>query len=150
MALPEIRFAWRVQLSDTGRGVDAATNLVGLLHPSESLERLYLRLLAWALWYSPELRFGPGLSTPDAPALFADDLIGRKTTWILANPASAEKVNHVVRHNQGATVGAIFDGKGSWERFLEGSRSFKGMEQVEFVRVDEQFLGAIAEQLQER
>lgn len=150
MALSEIRFSWRVQLSDTGRDVSAGAQLVGQLHPSETLDRLYLRLLAWAIWYTPTLRFGPGLSEPDEPALYDEDLTGRRTVWIGINPEAAEKVSYAVRHNHGASIAAAFAGIQEYARFVEGSRSLKGVETVEFARVDEAFLAELAEKLQER
>ena len=150
MALSEIRFSFRINLSDTSREVSAQAALVALLHPEETLDRLFLRVIAWALWYTPTLRFGPGLAEPDSPTLFDEDLTGRRTAWIGANPASAEKLNYAVRHNHGALVGAAFAGRAAYDRFLEGSRTFKGLETVEFARVDEAFLEALAERLQER
>ena len=150
MALPEIRFSFRINLSDTSRDVSAEATLIALLHPEETLERLYLRVIAWALFYTPTLHFGPGLSEPDTATLFDEDLTGRRTVWIGANPLSAEKLNYAVRHNHGALVGAAFDGQESYARFLDGSRSFKGLESVEFLRVDSAFLATLAEEMQER
>lgn len=150
MALSDIRFSWRVQLSDTGRDVSADATLVALLPPTETLDRLYLRLLAWAIWFTPTLRFGPGLAEPDAPGLFDEDLTGRRTVWVGVNPPSAEKMNYAVRHNHGARIGAAFAGHTAYAGFLEGSRTLKGVETVEFVRIEEAFLAALAEALQER
>lgn len=150
MALPETRFQFRVQLSDTDRRVDANQTITVLLHPSETLERMYTRLIAWALWWTPELKFGPGLSDPDAPALEALDLTMRRTIWISVDPPSAEKVNWSVRHNHGAQVGAAFSGAAAWNRFVEGSRTIKGTDTVEIARMDEAMIAAMAEELQER
>ncbi len=139
-----------MQLSDTERDVAAVAQLVAQLHPSETLDRLYLRLLGWALWYTPTLRFGPGLSEPDEPALYDEDLTGRRTAWIAVNPEAAENVTYAVRHNHGARIAAAFAGIPEYERFLEGSRTLRGVEGVEFARVDDAFLAELAEKLQER
>ena len=64
MALPETRFQFRVQLSDTDRHVDAQQTITVLLHPSETLERMYTRLIAWALWYTPDLKAADALNDP--------------------------------------------------------------------------------------
>lgn len=145
MSLPEIRFQFRVSLSDPERGVDVQQKVLNLsLHPSETLERLYLRLLAWAIFWSPGLVFGPGLSDPDAPALEERDLDGRRTTFLTIDPPTVEKLAFAVRHNKGARVGAIFGSAGAVRRFLDSDPTPHGIDTVEFVRVDERFLEQLA------
>lgn len=51
-------------------------------HPSETDERLMVRLLAFALHAHPELVFGKGLSTEDEPDLWRKDLTGIIELWI--------------------------------------------------------------------
>lgn len=150
MALPETRYQFRTTLSDVERGVSAEQTLIILLHPSEAPERLFLRLIAWALFHVPGLTFGPGLCLPDEPSLFAEDLTGRKTVWIAVNPTSAERMNWAVRHNQGALVAAIFGGEGAWARYLDNSRTQKGTDSVAFALVEEALLAELTERIDER
>ena len=51
-------------------------------HPSETDERLMIRLLAFALHADPELAFGRGIGVDDEPALWKKDLTGAVTLWI--------------------------------------------------------------------
>ena len=150
MALEEIRYHLRVSLSDVSRGVHAEQLLVPALHPSERPERLWLRVVAWALFHTPELTFGPGLSEPNAPALFADDLTGRKSAWIAVNPGDPETIRHAIRHNRDARVGVAFGDERHFADFMEGVRGLKGLEQAEFVAIDEALLERMAESLDER
>jgi uncharacterized protein YaeQ len=144
MSLPEVRFQFRTTLSDPARDVSAEQTLNLSLHPSETMERLYLRLIAWALFWTPGLRSGPGLSTPDEPALYDEDLTGRRTAWIAVNPPAVERMQFAVRHNKGAAIAAVFGSESGYERFLESDRGTKGLDEVEFVKVEERFLAALA------
>ena len=51
-------------------------------HPSETDERMMVRLLAFALHAHEALSFGRGLSTDDEPALWQKDLTGSIDLWI--------------------------------------------------------------------
>jgi len=52
------------------------------LHPSETVERLMVRLLAFALHADERLEFGRGLSTDDEPDLWRKSLTGEIEQWI--------------------------------------------------------------------
>ena len=51
-------------------------------HPSETEERLMVRLLTFALHAHAELVFGKGLSTGDEPDLWLKDLSGNIELWL--------------------------------------------------------------------
>jgi uncharacterized protein YaeQ len=51
-------------------------------HPSETDERVMVRLLAFACNASEALAFGRGISTDDEPALWQKDLTGAIELWI--------------------------------------------------------------------
>jgi uncharacterized protein YaeQ len=51
-------------------------------HPSETEERMMVRLLAFALNADDTLVFGAGLSSDDEPDLWRKDLTGNIQTWI--------------------------------------------------------------------
>lgn len=150
MPLDEIRYHFRVRLADPARGVEAEAQLVPLHHREEPLERFYLRLLTWALFWTPELQIAPPSHDPDAPALFADDPTGRKAAWIAVDPGEASSIGHAVRHNRGAKVGVAFSERAALERFLGTTRGVKGLETAEFLLVDEALLHEMAEALDER
>ncbi len=56
--------------------------LVVARHPSETDERMMVRLLAFALNAGDALTFGKGLATDDEPDLWHRDLTGAIETWI--------------------------------------------------------------------
>ncbi len=150
MALAETRYQFRVTLADVTRGVDAQTVLTLAQHPSETIGRVYLRLLTWAIWYTPRLTAGPGLCEPDEPTFYEDDLTGRRSLWIAVNPARADKVRHAVRHSRGATVAIAFDGLPSLARFRETADGSTELREAEFVVFEEGLVERLAESLDER
>ncbi len=71
-----------LQVSDMDRGYYGGHDLVLAQHPSETDERLMVRLLAFALYADERLEFGRGLSTDDEPDLWRKDLTGLVEQWI--------------------------------------------------------------------
>ncbi len=71
-----------LQISDMDRGYYATHNLTLAQHPSETDERLMVRLLAFALNADDRLEFGRGLSTDDEPDLWQQDYTGDILQWI--------------------------------------------------------------------
>ena len=87
MALKSTIYKVQLSVSDMDRGVYGEHTLTLALHPSETEERLMVRLLAFAL-YAPkdnehgELVFARGLSDTDEPDLWQHDLSGVLVQWI--------------------------------------------------------------------
>ena len=76
-----------LQVSDMDRHYYATHNLVLAQHPSETDERLMVRLLAFALHADERLEFGRGLSDEEEPALWRRDYSGDIELWIeVGNP----------------------------------------------------------------
>jgi uncharacterized protein YaeQ len=69
MALKSTIFKADLQVADLDRGHFADYALTLARHPSETDERMMVRLLAFALHAGPDLTFGKGLSSEDDPAL---------------------------------------------------------------------------------
>lgn len=71
-----------LNVSDLDRQYYGSHPLTIACHPSETEERLMVRLLAFALFASDTLAFTRGLSTEDEPDLWDIDLTGHITHWI--------------------------------------------------------------------
>lgn len=82
MALTATIFKADLTISDMDRGYYATHALVLARHPSETDERMMVRLLAFALNADEALEFGKGLSNEDDPALCRRDLTGLIEQWI--------------------------------------------------------------------
>lgn len=82
MALKSTIFKAELQLADLDRNCYATHSLTLARHPSETDERMMLRLLAFALHGDEAPGFGRGLSTEDEPDLWRKDLTGAIELWI--------------------------------------------------------------------
>ncbi|AHE98932.1 YaeQ family protein [Thioalkalivibrio paradoxus] len=82
MALKATIFKADLQIADMDRSHYGSHALTLARHPSETDERLMMRLLAFCLYASDRLRFGRGLSTEDEADLFDPDPTGLIEHWI--------------------------------------------------------------------
>lgn len=82
MALKSTIFKAELSVADVDRGVYGDHSLTLARHPSETDERMMVRLLAFALHADERLEFGPGLSAEDEPDLVRRALTGEIDDWI--------------------------------------------------------------------
>lgn len=82
MALKATIFKATLQIADMDRHYYADHHLTIARHPSETDERMMVRLLAFALNASEALEFTRGLSTDDEPELWEKTLTGDIKLWI--------------------------------------------------------------------
>lgn len=87
MALKATIYKAALQIADMDRGVYADHALTLALHPSETEERLMVRLLAFVLQAPASnddgaLQFARGLSDSDEPDLWQHDLTGQLMHWL--------------------------------------------------------------------
>ena len=75
-------FRVELQVSDIDRNYYATHSLTVAQHPSETEERMMVRVLAFALNASERLAFGRGVSTDDEPDIWNRDLTGDIELWI--------------------------------------------------------------------
>lgn len=82
MALKATIFKAELQIADMDRHYYQDHALTIARHPSETDERMMVRLLAFALNAAEGLAFGGGLSAEDEPDLWQKDLTGAIRLWI--------------------------------------------------------------------
>jgi uncharacterized protein YaeQ len=87
MALKSTIFKAQLQLADMDRHVYADHALTIARHPSETDERMMMRVLAFALLAPADtlrgaLEFAKGLSDTDEPELWQKDLTGALVQWV--------------------------------------------------------------------
>lgn len=82
MALKATIFKAKLQIADMDRSYYADHALTIARHPSETDERMMVRIVAFALNAGEMLAFGKGLSTDDEPDLWQKDLTGVIEHWI--------------------------------------------------------------------
>ena len=82
MALKSTIYKADLQVSNMDSNYYAAHSLTLARHPSETEERLMVRLIAFAIFASDTLTFGKGLSDEEEPDLWQKDLTGAIEIWI--------------------------------------------------------------------
>ena len=81
MALKATIFRALVNVADTDRAVYLDQTLTLARHPSETDERMMIRLLAWMLNADPDLEFTKGLCADDEPEIWKKALHGAVELW---------------------------------------------------------------------
>jgi uncharacterized protein YaeQ len=82
MALKATIFKAELDVADIDRNYFQNHSLTIARHPSETDERMMVRLLAYALHAHEYLEFGRGLSADDEPDLWQKDLTGAIDVWV--------------------------------------------------------------------
>jgi uncharacterized protein YaeQ len=82
MALTATIFKTELQIADMDRGHYADYSLTLARHPSETDERMMVRLLAFALNASDDLQFTKGVCADDEPQLWERSLSDEILLWI--------------------------------------------------------------------
>jgi uncharacterized protein YaeQ len=82
MALKSTIYKAELQIADMDRHYYGDHSLTIARHPSETDERMMVRVAAFGMFASERLEFCKGLSDTDEPDLWQKDLTGQIETWI--------------------------------------------------------------------
>ena len=134
MALKATIFKAELQVSDLDRGHFATHALTLARHPSETDERLMVRIVAFALDADEALEFGRGLSAEDEPDLVKRDLTGAIELWIEVGLPEERDVRKAAGRAARVKVYAYGRGATLWWRDNEGALS--RLDNVEILFVD--------------
>ena len=98
MALTSTVYNLDVSFADADRGVYEDLALRVALHPSETLEFMLARVLAYCLEYEEGITFSKGgISDGDQPPLWVATPDGRIKTWIEIGTPDAERLNKAAK-----------------------------------------------------
>lgn len=81
------------EISDVDRGVYQTLALRMARQPSETIEFMLTRLLAYCLEYTEGIEFTEGVAAGDEPAVIVRDLTGRVTAWIEVGMPDAQRLH---------------------------------------------------------
>lgn len=146
MALPSTLLHFDLHVSHADLGLDRDLAFKVARHPSETAERLWLRVLAYAWKWSEALEFGPGLSDPDAPDLVARLPDGRTSAIVRVGKPEPERVERDVNRGAGAAVAVLFESPRRMAAFLAEARE-RGLDRLasaELAAVDPELLRALS------
>ncbi len=97
MALKPTIYKLTISLSDLNRDIYDSLNLTIARHPSETMERMMVRILAFCFNTRDQLLFCKGLSDTEEPDIWAHSLDGVLDLWIDVGEPSVERVKKASR-----------------------------------------------------
>ena len=148
MALTATIYRVSVELADIDRGVYASLDLRLARHPSESMDYMATRLLAYCLEYAEGIEFTEGVSSTDEPAVVIRDLTGRTTAWIEVGMPSSERLH---RGHKLAGRAALYTHRNITQVLGElNGRGVHRAADIPVIELDRAFVTALAESLERR
>ena len=125
MAQAPTLYDFDLELNQIDRGLEKKLHLRTARHSSETLERVWLRVLGFCMQWEERLAFGPGLSEPDAPDLLSTDLTGQTTLWMRVGKADPARLQRAADQNPRARVVTLFESTLRLEQFTLAAREEK-------------------------
>lgn len=147
MALKATVFKAQLQISDMDRHYYETHALTLARHPSETDERMMVRLFAFCLFADPQLSFTKGLSADDEPDLWQIGLSGEIERWIeVGHPderrlrKASGRSREVVVINYGGRASAIW-----WQQNGEGLARVRNLRVLDLAIEEVQALAGLVE-----
>lgn len=130
----------KVELSvaDMDRHYYETHKLTVAKHPSETDERLMVRLLAFALNAAAQLEMTKGLSTEDEPDIWQKSLSGELELWVALGLPSEKVIRQSCSKSQKVTVYA-YGGRQAeiwWDKIKGSSARFDNLQVVNLTQED--------------
>lgn len=142
MALPSTIYRANLQLSDIDRGIYESLQFTVARHPSETEERLVARLLAYALFFEPELTFTKGISAGDEPDLWLKGPDERVRLWIEVGLPEPQRLMKASRHSERAVLVAAGKALPAWEQ--QHLTQLERIPNLKVIRIDQTFISRLA------
>ena len=146
MALPSTIYRATIQLSDVDRGIYEALQATVARHPSETEERLVARLLAYALFYEPDLAFTRGISAGDEPDLWLKGPDGRVQLWIEVGLPEPDRLVKASRHAGRVVLVAVGRALPVW--LQQHLPKLAGIANLTVMSIDQAFIARLAGRLE--
>ena len=136
-----------LSVSDMDRHYYGTHKLTVAKHPSETDERLMVRILAFALSASEKLEFSRGLSTKSEPDLWQKNLSGETELWVtLGLPSekivrkSCGKSKEVIIYSYGGRTAEVW-----WDKIKNSTMRFENLQVINLSEVETSDLAKLAE-----
>lgn len=97
MALTATLFSFKLDIANQDSNRYTSHQLKVAQHPSETLERMVARVLAYCLWEEEGIAFGRGLSTPEDADLWVLNLRDEPIHWIEVGEPDANRLKKAAR-----------------------------------------------------
>lgn len=125
-------FKAELQISDMDRNYYHSHNLTLARHPSETDERLMIRILAFAMHANEHLKFSKGLSTDDEPELWQHNLVDEIELWIDLGQLDEKRIRKACSRSAKVCV-YTYQSKSAtvwWQQIENKLRRFKNLQVI--------------------
>lgn len=146
MALKATIYKVELSVSDMDRHYYETHKLTVAKHPSETDERLMVRILAFALNAHDQLEMTRGISTDDEPDIWQKSLSGELELWVaLGLPGekvirqSCGKANDVIIYSYGGRTAEMW-----WEKIKNSTTRFDNLQVTNLSEADTKELEKLA------
>ncbi|WP_225763569.1 YaeQ family protein [Stenotrophomonas sp. Marseille-Q4652] len=136
-----------LQISDMDRGYYATHALTLTQHPSETDERLMVRLLAFSINAGDRLEFGRGLSTEEEPDLWEHDYTGDIVQWIDLGHPDESRIRKACNRSQRVQV-VNYGGNASDIWWQKQGKHMQRHDNLSVVDIDADFVERWGQQIQ--
>jgi uncharacterized protein YaeQ len=134
MALKATIYKAELNVSDMDRNHYQTYNLTIAQHPSETTERMMVRLAAFALNAGEQLEFTKGLSTDDEPDLWAHSLSDEIDLWIELGQPDEKRIRKACNRAKRVIIYG-YHGRAAqlwWQQIENSCRRFNNLQVVDF------------------
>lgn len=97
MATKPTIYKLTLAVSDLNRDYYDTVNLTVALHPSETLERMMVRVVAYCLNAQEQMAFGKGISAAEEPDIWLKSLDDQTLLWIDVGEPAPERIKKASR-----------------------------------------------------
>lgn len=146
MALKSTIHKAQLEISDVDRGCYATHALTLAQHPSETIERLMVRMLAFAMHADERLEFGAGLSSDDEPDLWRKSLTGEIEQWIDLGQPDEQRIRKACGRARQVII-VTYSGRSAdlwWEKIAPGLARSKNLTVIDIPSASVPDLAALA------
>ena len=119
MALKPTIYKLTINLTDLHRSKYETLNLTMAQHPSESVERMMVRVLAYCINAHEQLEFTKGVSAADEPDLWQHTLDGQLSLWVDVGEPSFDRIKKSVHASKNVKIYSLNTKSNVWWGQLE-------------------------------
>ena len=120
MALKSTIYKANLQVADMDRHYYAEHALAIACHPSETVQRMMVRVAVFAMNAHEQLEFGKGISDAEEPDLWQKDLTGAIENWIEVGQPEERRILKACGRSNQVMIYAYSNSASIWWKSVEG------------------------------
>ena len=148
MALTATVYNFKIELSDNDRGVYESLDLRVAQQPSETIEYMLIRVLAYCLEYREGILLTEGVAAGSDPAILVRDLTGRISAWIEVGMPDAQRLHRGMKLAGAAAVYTHRDARKVVDQLL--AAKVHRAKEIPIFAIDKNFIEELAGLIERR